>query len=85
VVEHDHGYRAAAARVVAVAAVGRYESLWSADPEEIADLFESPGLVLGGPTTRTGTDDDIRDAVVAYLEDERERRTRPWTSGHSSE
>lgn len=81
VVEHDHGYRAAHARVVAVAAVGRHQSLWTADPAEIEALFARPGAVLCGPTTRRSGADDVREAVVAYLEDELHRRTRPWTSG----
>ena len=85
VVEHDHGYRASAARVVAAGAVGCHQSLWTADAGEIAALFAHPARVLGGSTARNGTTEDVRDAVAAYLEDERERRTRQWTSGSSSE
>jgi hypothetical protein len=84
VVEHDHGYRAARARVVAVAAVGRYQTLWTADPGEISGIFAHPGGVLGGPTSRRMGTEDAIDAVVAFLEDELQRRTNSWTSESSS-
>jgi hypothetical protein len=84
VVEHDEGYRAASARVIAAAAVGRDDVHRRSDPDGVAELFDDPMPVLGG-STRSGRSDsgDPRDLVCTFLEDEMQRRTT-WTSANSN-
>lgn len=83
VVEHDHGYRAAVAEVVAVAAVGPDEVITTADPARISALFGSPGPLVGEAMVRPHRADAIHEQVIEYLEDEMKRRTT-WTSANSS-
>ncbi len=84
VVEHEHGYRAESAEVVAAAAVGRRERAFLVDPEDLACLFREPQRVVGHATDRRPDDHtDPRQEVIAWLTAERDRRNA-WTSVISS-
>jgi hypothetical protein len=85
VVEHERGYRAAAAEVVAVVAVGEADIDCSDDPEMIRRLFRHPRSILEVHTAvPTPGDGEIRRRTVRYLNDRREERGNPWTSANSS-
>jgi hypothetical protein len=87
VIEHERGYRAAHARVVAVVVGSLGRIVTSDDAAWIESLFRRPADVLCGPAagawaaaTRTPLDDEeIRQAIVGYLEAQRRRRQDSWT------
>ncbi|MDX1691241.1 MAG: hypothetical protein R3290_09495 [Acidimicrobiia bacterium] len=83
VVEHEHGYRGAAARVVAVAAVGPEDVVTTAEHAEIVRIFAAPTGVIGEAKVRGARDDGAMEEAIMYLEDEFDRRTA-WTSASSS-
>lgn len=76
VVEHEHGYRAARGRVVAVAAQGEGKLLATGDPDRIADLFADPTATI----RRSGIEVETvlhGTALLAVIED-LERETDRW-------
>jgi len=74
VVEHERGYRAAHARVVALAVAGPTNIVFADDPDAIADIFKDPPV--GGAIGKS-TWNDVHDQIEQYLL-ERARRNE-WT------
>lgn len=77
VVEHEHGYRAFRARVVAVAAQAEGRLLATCDPDLIGDLFAGPITTV----RRSGQEiEEILhgDALVAVVEDLK-KEIKQWT------
>ena len=80
VVEHERGYRAADAEVVAVAAVYHDRLLTTDDPATIARLFADPGPILeSAAATAAIPPDRLRTTVADWLES-RERARDPWAA-----
>jgi hypothetical protein len=81
VVEHEHGYRARCAEVMAVVVVRSGAMLCRSDPAWIARLF-TPGLGLREVEAAAGVraiGPGLPVAGVQYLEDEARRFQQSWT------
>ena len=74
VVEHEQGYRAARARVVAVVANGEGKTIVTDHPETISSLFDDPLGTLSELGDRTRDDES---AIRAFLESSR-RKEELW-------
>jgi hypothetical protein len=74
VVEHERGYRARRAEVVAVAVVGGGVAMCGSAPGFISRVF-TPGLGLTFAAAFPGVDAD----PVEYLEDQARRFREAWT------
>jgi hypothetical protein len=80
VVEHERGYRAATAEVVAVAAVADDRLLTTDDPAVITRLFADPGPVLASmAATGAISRERLRISAADWLE-ARERARDPWAA-----
>jgi hypothetical protein len=79
VVEHERGYRAASAEVVAAVAVYAGRLLTTDDPAVIARLFADPGPILESAAAGAIPPDRLRDTVAEWLEG-RERARDPWAA-----
>lgn len=74
VVEHDTGYRAEVAQVVAVVAAARHGILATRDPTLIDMLFRDPFLTMGTHALATHWTDHMTIEYLTEIEEE------PWTS-----
>lgn len=88
VVEHERGYRAAVAEVVAVAARHRGKIWASSDAACVCRLFADPAATIGSlEGTPSGTPEsdigwriiDSREDTIGYLADQARRVKRQWT------
>lgn len=84
VVEHEHGYRAASARVVALAVSGAANTVLTDDPELIGRIFAEPWVIRSFPERRPSTWQEIHDEVEQYLMDQAWRRSQ-WTLASQNE
>lgn len=89
VVEHDLGYRASSATVVAAAAVGDAELLLTADRSELATLFAQPRTLLLTPATAGQRAENVQPkqrnrSIRTYLL-ERAKEHETWISATSNE
>lgn len=76
VVEHERGYRGAAATVVALVAVDRMKAEFTTDPQRLDLLFGGAPIE---ESSRTLPDrPSLFEAIVEYL-NEQEREHNPWT------
>jgi hypothetical protein len=76
VIEHEHGYRAAEASVVAIVAVDSMRAEFTADPIRLEALFTGTKIVESAQ--RLSDRPALFSAVVEYLTEE-ERKQDPWT------
>ena len=86
VVEHERGYRAERASVLALAVHERGKLWMTDDPADLTELFRSPGRTahLGVmPLPEPKNVDTTRQAISDYL-DYHARRKRTWTSANSN-
>jgi len=82
VIEHDRGYRAERATVLAFALVDRGTMRMIDDETELAALFRSPLATtpIGADVARVPTDaSSLRGAIATYLKDQAQRR-ETWIS-----
>jgi hypothetical protein len=84
VVEHERGYRAAQARVVALAVSGSTKTVLTDDPELIAAIFADPWVVHGFPDRQPSSWQEIHDEIEQYLMDQAWRRSQ-WTLASRNE
>jgi hypothetical protein len=77
VVEHEHGYRAEQARIVALVAVGADRLVATDEPGLISDICSTPEATVAA--IGRAMPDAIVSSLEDYLVDVRARRT-PWTS-----
>lgn len=75
VVEHDRGYRAARAEVVALVAVSTMAAELTDDTARIAEIFDGAGL--DEQPARYSHRDDLFEAIVVYLS-QQERKRSQW-------
>ena len=84
VVEHDEGYRAQHAEVVAAAVFRDGRVITGDSPDWIADLFRDPaGLPVPGTDPPGGANEYIE--VIDYLNDCLHQEEKKWTSASRSE
>jgi hypothetical protein len=83
VVEHERGYRAGHARVIALALSGSTTLVLTDDPAEIAAIFRDPWMRRGSPERRRRSWEQGCDDIEQYLM-ERAWRNQ-WTSVNKSE
>lgn len=80
VVEHDRGYRAERATVLAVAMVERGRLRLVAEPEDVVPVFEAPSAVPLLGTLVVPADDAALRAEIRRFMKEQHRRYATWTS-----
>ncbi len=73
VVEHEDGYRAQKAIVVAVALIGRDREVYTTDRSVIQLIFRNPVAALDAPASRK-----LRTPVLPLLEQHLQERTDEW-------
>lgn len=83
VVEHQYGYRAAHARVVALAVSGASNTVLTDDAELIAAIFADPSVIRGFPERAERSWEQVHDEIEQYLT-ERARRS-VWISADANE
>ena len=82
VVEHETGYRAAEATVVALGACHGSHLLLTSDPDHIDQVFADPSLITNEPVVETQQERLLE--METYVE-QAARRATPWTLASSSE
>lgn len=84
VVEHDGGYRAQHAQVVAVAVTRPNGALVSDDPEWIGRLFRDPIGVATGPQPPSQRGPDARSDIIEFFATCKLKEEQKWTLGNRS-
>ncbi|GBD84820.1 hypothetical protein BMS3Abin02_01214 [bacterium BMS3Abin02] len=82
VVEHERGYRAAHARVIALAVARPANVVFADDPDVIAAIFDDPA-VLQSSNVRRATWTEVHDRIAKYLSHQAWRNE--WTSAGKNE
>lgn len=78
VVEHERGYRAAHAAVLALVVAGSANLVFTDDPALIAKIFDDPWTITGAEMRPEQSSEDLHDQIEQYLLEQAWRRQ--WTS-----